>query len=125
MAKKKKAAAKNAAVAPAPAAMGDQGFCEILRANRGRIYFNPATSEAACRITCDSIDASNPYRECSFNGIIFRQTPSYQCLIIGSGGKVHLNAGMKPNDCVQECNSREATNPLRTCVFNGITFRSP
>jgi hypothetical protein len=122
---------KPAPAAPAPVvAVVDPvvpvpGFCEVLRANRERVYFNPNTSEEACRLTCESLDATNPYRECSYNGIIFRQTPTAQCLIVGSGGKVHFNAMLQPQPCKDQCASLESTNPLRTCVWDGQTFRAP
>jgi len=120
-----KAAPAPAAPVPAPVVIPQPGFCEILSGARERVYFNPSTSEAACHLTCSSIDATNPFRECSYNGIIFRQTPTAQCLIVGRGGKVHFNALTQPQGCRDACASLEATNPLRTCTWQGLVLRAP
>lgn len=129
--KSKKYKKKNRPIAPTvapvvpPAPVQIYGFCEVLRATRERVYFNPSTSEEACQLTCNSLEASNPFRECSYNGIVFRQTPSAQCLIVGSGGRVHYNAVTQPQPCRDVCSSLEASNPYRTCVWQGLVLRAP
>ena len=88
------------------------------------IQFENNTSKSDCENECKKREATSPQRKCEFNGIIFRDHPRHQCLIVGIGGKVKYDKVVRRNECAQQCNSMtEAEHFYRKCTWGTEVYR--
>jgi hypothetical protein len=104
----------------ADAAMaGDASGCVVLQADGTKVYTSTTANEAACKTTCTALEATNPYRSCSFNGTVFREVPLKNCVITAADGSILVNMKSIPSECRKKCSSFAASHPGKSCSWDG------